>query len=107
MFAKVRELVERMDGRRTQAAVAEALGVPKTQADAWLGRFTEAKIRELFKDPDVCVTEDGITEAIRSTSKVRACLKRLVKEKVLDKLPGRPVRYRSSGSMPRLFGQRD
>ena len=107
LFAKVRELIERMDGRRTQAAVAEALDVSKTQADAWLGRFTEAKIRELFKEPDVCVTEDGVVEAIRITSKVRACLKRLVKEKVLEKLPGRPVRYRSSGSMRRLFDQRD
>ena len=106
LFAKVRELVERMDGLRTKDTVAEALHVSKTQAGVWLGRFTEAKIREQFKDPDVCMTEAGVKEAIRIESKVRACLTRLVKERVLEQLPGRPVKYRSSGSMP-LFGQRD
>ena len=105
LFAKVRKLIERMDGPRTEDAVAETLQIPKKQAEIWLVRFTEGKIRELFKGTDVCKTEAEITEALQLSGKqVRACLKRLVKEGVLDK-HSRPVRYRSNDSIGPLFNQ--
>ena len=106
-FAKVEELIERMDGPRTQAAVAEALDVSKTQAGAWLGRFTEAKIRKLFKDADVCVTEAGVADSLQvARQPIRVCLKRLVEEGVLQKI-SRPVRYRSNDHSTSLFDRRD
>ena len=59
----------------------------------------EEKIRELFKGAGVCKTEVEIAETLRISGKpVRACLKHLVEEGVLDKL-SRPVRYRSTDSI--------
>ena len=45
LFAKVRELIERMDGPRPETDVAEDLQVSKQQAEIWLVRFAEGKIR--------------------------------------------------------------
>ena len=105
LFAKVGELIERMDGPRTEDTVAEALQIPKKLAGVWLERFAEGKIRKLFKGAGVCKTETEIAEAFQvSGRQVRACLKRLVEERVLDKL-SRPVRYRSNGSVGPLFDQ--
>ena len=105
LFAKARELIERMDGSRTEAGVAEELQVSKKQAEVWLVRFAEGKIRELFKEAEVCKTEAEITGTLRLSGKqVRVCLKRLVEEGVLDKL-SRPVRYRSNDSIGLLFNQ--
>ena len=100
LFAKVRELIERMDEPRTETNVAEELQlISKKQADAWLACFAEGKIRELFKGAGVCKTEAEISEDLQvSVKPIRACLKRLVEEGVLDKL-SRPVRYRSSDSI--------
>ena len=99
MFAKVRELIERMDGSRTEDTVAEVLQIPKKLAGVWIERFAERKTRELFKGAGVCKTEAEITEDLQvSVKPIRACLKRLVEEGVLDKL-SRPVRYRSSDSI--------
>ena len=107
LFAKVRELIERMDGPRTDADVAEELQVLKKQAEVWFGRFAEGKIRELFKGADVCRTEAEIVESLRiSRKQVRVRLKRLVEEGVLDKL-SRPVRYRSTDQSASLFDRRD
>ena len=105
LFAKVRELIERMDGPRTETDVAEDLQVSKQQAEIWLVRFAEGKIRELFKGADVCKTEAEITETLRLSGKqVRVCLKRLVEEGALAKL-SRPVRYRSNDAIGPLFNQ--
>ena len=98
-FAKIRELIERMDGLRTEAKVAEELQVSKEQAEVWLRSFVEAKVRDLFKGTGVHKTKAEISEDLQvSVKPLRACLKRLVEEGVLDKL-SRPVRYRSSDSI--------
>ena len=105
LFAKVGELIERMDGPRTEETVAEALQLPKKLAGDWLERFTKGKIRERFKDSDLCETETEIADSLQVSGKpVRVCLKRLVEEEVLEKL-SRPVRYRSNGSVGPLFNQ--
>ena len=108
LFAKVEELIERMDGHRTQAAVAEALDVSKPQAGAWLGRFTEGKLKELFKDAGVDRTEAEIADSLQvARQPVRVCLKRLVEEGALQKISSRPVRYRSNDRSASLFDGRD
>ena len=104
LFAKVRELIARMDGPKTEVIVAEELQVSKQQAGVWLRRFVEGKIRKMFKGAGVCKTEADIAEVLQvSREQVRSCLKRLVEEGVLDKLSRRPVRYRSNGSIGPLF----
>ena len=103
LFAKVGELIERMDGPRTEGTVAEALQIPKKLAGAWIERFAEEKIRELFKDAGVDRTEAEIADSLQvARMPVRACLKRLVEEGVLEKL-SRPVRYRSNDSIGLRF----
>ena len=107
LFAKVRELIERMDEPRTEAAIADELQVSKKQAEAWLVHFAEGKIRELFEDANLCKTEAEVVETLQVSGKqVRVCLKRLVEDGVLDKL-SRPVRYRSNDSIGPLFDQRN
>ena len=99
LFAKVRELIERMDGHRTEDNVAETLRVQKKQAEVWLVRFAERKTRELFKGAGVDKTEAEIADSLQVAKKpVRVCLKRLVGEGMLEKL-SRPVRYRSNDSL--------
>ena len=105
LFAKVRELIERMDGPRKEATIADELQVSKKQAEAWLVRFAEGQIRKLFEDANLCKTEAEVAETLQVSGKqVRICLKRLVEEKVLDKL-SRPVRYRSNDPIGPLFNQ--
>ena len=106
LFAKVRGLIERMDGPKTATNVSEELRlISKKQAEVWLALFAEGKIRELFRGAGVCKTEAEISEDLQvSVKPIRACLKRLVEEGVLDKL-SRPVRYRSNGSVGPLFDQ--
>ena len=94
---------ERIDGPKTEATVAEKLEVSKKQAKDWLVRIAEEKIRELFKDADVCKTGKEISKEIQSPVSIQSCLDGLVKEKVLDKIPGRPVKYRSGESNRSLF----
>ena len=99
LFAKVRELIERMDGPKTESGVAKALQVPKKLAEAWLVRFAEGKVRELFKAADVCKTKADVVETLQVSGKsIQVCLKRLVEDGVLDKL-SKPVRYRSRGPL--------
>ena len=99
LFVKVRKLIERMDGPRTEAKVAEELQISKKQAEAWLRPFVEGQIRDLFKGAGVYKTEAEIAESLQVSGKqVRVCLKRLVEEGALAKL-SRPVRYRSNDSI--------
>ena len=101
LFAKVRELIERMDGPRTEDTVADTLAVKPKQAGDWLVRFADGKIRELFESANLCKTEAEVAETFQVPKKqVRVCLKHLVEEKVLDKL-SRPVRYRSGSTLLR------
>ena len=103
LFATVRTLLERMEGARTEANVAECLNVSKTQAGAWLKRFIEEGIRNLFKQTDELRTEAEVADALGVVGpQVRSSLKRLVDEGTLEKLP-RPVRYRRAGSLGPLF----
>ena len=105
LFAKVRDLIGRMDGPRTEDDVAEALQIPKKLAGVWLERFVEGKIRERFKDSGLCETEAEIADSLQVAGKpVRVCLKRLVEEGALDKL-SRPVRYRSNDSIGLRFDE--
>ena len=103
LFATVRELIERMDGLRTEDTVADTLAVTTKQAGDWLVRFAEEKIGGLFKGANVDRTEAEIVDILQvSRKQVRACLKRLVENGVLDKL-ARPVRYRSESSVGALL----
>ena len=105
LFAKVRDLIGRMDGPRTEDDVAEALQIPKKLAGVWLERFIEGKIRERFKGAGLCETEAEIADSLQIAGKpVRVCLKRLVEEGALDKL-SRPVRYRSNDSIGLRFDE--
>ena len=109
LFAKVTELLERMDGPRTVARVAEELQVSRTQADAWLKRFVEMKLRKLFERSSTPTTAAEVVEELRfPMHQIRSCLKRLLDEGVVEKAPGsRPVRYRPTASIGPLFDKRD
>jgi len=105
LFATVRTLMERMEGARTEASVAECLNVSRTQAGVWLKRFIEEEIRDLFKQTDEIGTEAEVAEALGVVgTQVRSSLKHLVDDGTLEKLP-RPVRYRRVGSIGPLFEQ--
>ena len=102
LFAKVRELIERMDGPRTKATIADELQVPPNLAKDWLVRFAEGKIRELFEGADVCKTVADVAEELQvPPGQVRVYLKRLDEEGAIDKLSSQPVRYRSRGPLLR------
>ncbi len=107
LFGKIMEQIERVDGPKTKATVAEKLKVSKKQAKDWLERIAERKIRELFKSADACKTEKEISKEIQVSAPIRRCLNSLVKEKFLDKIPGPPVKYRSGQSNRSLFDQRN
>ena len=105
LFDKVMEQIERMDAPKTKASVAnkfKKLRVSETQAQTWLNLFAERKIRELFKNADVCKTEREISKEIQASVPIRGCLQRLAKENLLVKI-SRPVRYCSSESNRPLF----
>ena len=96
LFAKVAELIERLEGLLTDASVADALQVSKTQASAWLKRFVEGKVKGLFENADVSKTETEVAKSLRVTGAcARAGLRTLVSrgELVKDKST-RPLRYR-------------
>ena len=109
LFAKVTELLERMDGPRTDARVADEVQVQRKLADAWLKRFVEMKLRKLFESSSTLMTADEVAEELRfAQHQVRSCLKRLLDEGVVEKAPGsRPVRYRPTASIGPLFDKRD
>ena len=109
LFAKVVELLDRLEGPRTDARVAEELQVSRKQADAWLKRFVEMKLRNLFERSSTLMTTDEVVEELRFPQhQVRSCLKRLRDEGVVEKVPrSRPVRYRSTDSIGPLFDTRD
>ena len=107
LFAKVNELLDRMDGPRTDACVAEELQVSKKQAAIWLKRFVEDRLRKLFESAGPPRTESEIAGKLRvSRHQIRSCLKRLDEEDIVEKLSS-PVRYRSAVSIGPLFDQRD
>ena len=109
LFAKVAELLDRLDGPRTDASVAEELQVPKKLAAAWLNRFVEMKLRKLFESSSTFKTVAEVVEALGIPKhQVRSCLMRLLDEGVVEKVPrSRPVRYRSAASIGPLFDKRD
>ena len=103
LFCKVRELLDGMDGPRTEAEVAEELQVSKKQAEIWLERFVDEKLRERLTCADEPTTEAEFAEILRVPKhQTRRCLKRLIKEGAIEKL-SRPVRYRSTASVVCLF----
>lgn len=109
LFAKVTELLDRMDGTRTDVRVAEELQVPRKLADAWLKRFVQMKLGKLFESPSTCKTPSEVVEELRIPPRqIRSCLKRLHDEGVVVKVPGsRPLQYRSAASIGPLFDGRD
>ena len=109
LFAKVTELLERMDGSLTDVRVADELQVPRKLAGAWLKRFVEMKLRKLFESSSTRRTAAEVVEELRFPQQlVRSCLKRLCDEGVVEKIPrSRPVRYRSTASLGPLFDERD
>ena len=108
LFAKVAELLDRMDGPRTDAAVAEDLQVPRKLAVAWLERFADMQIRKLFESSSTSRTPAEVVKELRIPERhVRGCLKRLREEHVVEKVPrSRPVRYRSTAAIGPLFDGR-
>ena len=107
LFAKVKELLNRMEGPRTDARVADALQVSSGQASVWLTRFAEERLRELFKSTSTTRKSVEVVEELRiSKHRVRNCLGRLVEEGVVEKL-SRPVRYRCADSIGPLLDRRD
>ena len=103
LFSKVRELFERVDLCRTEAEVADELGVSKKQIDVWLSRFAEDKATELFQREHASLTETEVAEALRISKRLtRRCLKQLAEKGAVEKLT-RPLRYRSTGSIGPLF----
>ena len=108
LFAKVTELLDRMDGLRTDARIDEELQVPRQLAGAWLKRFVEMKLRKLFESPSTCKTPAEVAEELRIPERqVRSCLKRLHDEGVVVKvLRSRPLKYRSTTSIGPLFDGR-
>ena len=108
LFAKVTELLDRMDGPRTDARVAEELQVPVKLAGTWLKRFAEMKLGNLFENPSTLRTEAELVEELRFPKHtVRSCLKRLLDEGVVEKAPrSRPAKYRSTASIGPLFDER-
>ena len=108
LFAKVKDLLDRMDGPQMDNGVAGELQVTKKQAEVWLKRFADEKLRELFESTDTPRTVAEIVEELRlSERQIRGCLKRLLDEGVVEKVPrSRPARYRSAASIGPLFDQR-
>ena len=109
LFARVAELLDQLDGPRTDASVAEELQVPKKLAAAWLNRFVEMKLRKLFESSSTFKTVAEVIEELGIPKhQVRSCLTRLLDEGVVEKAPrSRPVRYRSAASIGPLFDKRD
>ena len=108
LFAKVRELIKRMSGPKTVASVAEAFEVSKGQASVWLRRFVEEQVSELFRCSSENWTERGIAEALQAPGhQVRVCLKRMVEDGKIEKVSGRPAKYRSGGSTGPLYDQQN
>ena len=108
LFAKVRDLLDRMDGPQTDARVAEELQVTKKQAEVWLKRVADEKLRALFASTSTSRTVAEIVAELRfSERQIRGFLKRLLDEGVIEKAPrSQPVRYRSAASIGPLFDQR-
>ena len=103
LFCKVRELLETMDGPKTEAEVAEELQVSKKQAETWLERFVEEKLRERLECTDEPRTEAELAEMLRvPKNQIRRCLKRLIEEGAIEKL-SRPARYHSTAAVVHLF----
>ena len=95
LFAKVAELIESLDGPATALSVAAKLEVSKTQANAWLKRFVEGRVRALFDNADASKTETEVAESLRvTTACARSGLRRLVSRGELVKDNARPLRYR-------------
>ena len=107
LFATVKSLLGDMEGKRTEARVAEYLNISKAQAGVWLKRFIEERVRDLFERTVGLMTQAEVAEALRvSGPQVRSSLKRLVDEETIEKLArSRPVRYRWAGSIGPLFDQ--
>ena len=110
LFAKVTELLERMDGSRTDARVADELQVPRKLADAWLKRFVETKLRKLFERSSTLMTADEVAEELRFPHASGSQLPETpaAMRVWLRRSPGsRPVRYRSTALIGPLFDKRD
>ena len=109
LFAAVQTLLASMDGPRTAAGVAEYLNVSRPQAEVWLKRFVDEKLKALSKATYELGTEAEIAEALRiAEPRIRGSLKRLVEDGAIEKVArARPVRYRSSESIGPLFDRDD
>ena len=105
LLAKVAELLDRLEGPRTDARVAKELRVSKRQAGAWLREFVGEKLRGRFEETDMPWTAAELADDLRfPVSSVRGGLKRLVARGVIETVPlSRPARYRLTGSIGPLF----
>ena len=109
LFAKVAVLLARMDEPLTDARVAAELQVSKKQAEQWLNRFVDEKLRELFRNRSTPGTVAEVVEELRSPKhRIHSGLKRLLDAGVVEKVPrSRPARYRSAASIGPLFDKGD
>ena len=92
LFAKVTELLEGMDGPRTDARVADELQVPRKLAGAWLKRFVDMKLRKLFESSSTRMTADEVVEELRFVQhRSTASIGPLFEVRLADRLARFPV----------------
>jgi len=93
LFAKVTDLLNQMDGLRTIDRVAKEMEIPKTLADAWLKRFVDMKLKQVFACSGMVKT---VAEAARdlqvTNGQASSSLKRLLGEGVVGKVKDKPSR---------------
>ncbi len=108
LFTKVGELIERIDAPKTAADVAKKLEVPERLAGVWLRRFFDEKLGVLFGRMREPKAESEIVKELQiPKSGVRGALKRLIDSGAIEKLAGRPTKYRSTASLGHLSERRD
>ena len=98
LFAKFAELLDQMDGPRTDTRIAEVLQIPRRQASTWLKRYMELKLEKLFESSSANKAVAEAAEELNLPARqVGSCLKHLLDAGVIERLPqSRPIRYRSA-----------
>lgn len=107
LFATVKVLLAAMDRPKTATSVAMYLDVSRKQAEIWLRRFMDTRLRDHFKRTDEVRTRAEIADELGVTGpQIQNALGKLVKEQIIERVPrSRPARYRRTGSIGALFHQ--
>lgn len=105
LFATVQVLLASMDRPKTSASVAKYLDVSRKQAEIWLRRLMETRLRDLFNRTHEVRTRAEIADELGVTGpQIQSSLTKLVKKQIIERVPrSRPARYRRAGSIGALF----